>query len=112
MLDKSVLNEEPISSSFNFSLCSRPEKGIKLIDGNDLENFSSDELEHAIMYGGGIGEPMCHTGAHIEGSWAMDGNQKWFPNQKWRHMSQTSSDGRQNWGFGTHVETAKMREDK
>lgn len=49
ILDKSVLNEEPFSSSFNFSLCARPNKGIKLIDGNDFVNFSSDELEHAII---------------------------------------------------------------
>lgn len=49
ILDKSVLNEELISSSFNCSPYSRPDKGIKLIDGNDLVNFSSDELEHAII---------------------------------------------------------------
>jgi len=37
------------SPSLVHSIVADTHKGIKLIDGNDFVNFSSDELEHAII---------------------------------------------------------------
>ena len=43
--------------------------------------------------------------------WPIDSNRKWFRSQKWRRTTQTSGDGRQNWGFAARVETAKTWQD-